>query len=129
MSEADIERIKVGLAAFGERDFDLILELMEEDAEVQRLGGAETLRGKEAIRSWLEPDAIEYQHASPTEFRENGNRVLVSCDWRVRGTGSKIEVEARIFLVYTLRGERITRIQAFQDEIEALEATGLSEQA
>jgi hypothetical protein len=91
MSQADIERIKAGLAAFNEADYERVLEGWDEDAEIRRLGGAETLRGKEAIRNWLAPDTIE-QRGEPTEFRENGERILVTCDWRVavRGAASRL---------------------------------------
>jgi ketosteroid isomerase-like protein len=127
MSQADIELIKRGLTAFGEGNFDLMLETLDEDAEIQRLGGAGTLRGKEAIRAWAEPDAIEYQNATPTGFRRNGDRVLVNCDWRIRGSGSGIEVETKVFLVYRLRGGKVLHLDVFQDEKDALEAAGLRE--
>ncbi len=115
------------MAAFNEGDFERVLDTMSEDAEIQRLGDAETLRGREAIRNWLPPDAIDYQRGKPTEFRENGERILVTCDWRARGRGSGIEVDTKVFLLYTLRGNKTIRIEAYQDEKEALEAAGLSE--
>ncbi len=126
MSQADIERIKAGLAAFNEGDYERVLERWAEDAEIRRLGGAETLRGKEAIRNWLTPDTVE-QRGEPTEFRENGERILVTCDWRVRGTGSGIEVATKVFLLFTVRGDKVIRLEPYQDEKEALEAAGLSQ--
>ncbi len=125
MSQAEIERIKAVMTAFNEGDFERLLDTMDEDAEVQRLGGLETLRGREAIRNWQTPDAIEYQRAEPTEFRESGDRILVTCDWRVRGRGSGIEVDTKVFPLYTLRGNKVIRLRAYQNEKEALQAAGL----
>jgi ketosteroid isomerase-like protein len=121
----DIELIKAGLAAYNEGNFERFLDRWDEDAEVRRLGGAGTLRGKEAIRSWLAPDAMEYQRGEPIEFRENGERVLVACDWHFRGRGSGIEADTRVFLLFTLRGDKVIRLENYRDENEALEAAGL----
>lgn len=76
MSQGDIERIKAGWAAYNEGDFDAVMDMLDEGVEIRRLGGLETLRGKEAIRDWLAPDAYEFQQFEElTEFRENGDRI------------------------------------------------------
>ena len=67
MSEADFERIKAVQEAFNEGDFESLLGMFDDDAKLQRLGGLETLRGREAIRAWLAPDAIEYQRGDQDE--------------------------------------------------------------
>jgi ketosteroid isomerase-like protein len=127
MSRADIDLIKAVIAAFNDGDFPRMLDLFDEDAEVQRVGGLATVHGKEAIGEWLAPDAIEDQHGEPTAFRRIGEQILVSCDWRIRGRGSGIEVETEVFLLATLRDGRITRVAVYLHEPEALEAAGLSE--
>lgn len=128
MSEGDIERIKAGLAAYNEGNFDAVMDMADEGAELRRLGGLETLRGREAIRDWLTPDAYEFQRFDQlTEFRENGDRILVTCDWHGRGRGSGVEVDGRMFLVFTLRGDKWSRLEIYLDETEGLKAAGLSE--
>jgi ketosteroid isomerase-like protein len=126
MSQADIETLRAGFDAYNDGDFERMLETWDEDAELVRLGGGEPLRGKEAIRSWLVPEAI-HQSGEPIAFCDYGERVLVTCDWHVRGMGSGVEVDTRLFLLFTLRAGKVTRLENFGDEQEALEAAGLTE--
>ena len=44
-----------------------------------------------------------------------------------RGRGSGIEVETDTAVVFTVREGRVTRIQPYMDQAEALEAAGLEE--
>jgi ketosteroid isomerase-like protein len=126
MSQVDIERIKAGLAAYNEGDFDALMDMLDEGAELRRLGGLETLRGKEAIRDWLAPDAYEFQRFEAlTEFRENGDRILVTCDWHARGRGSGVEVDGRMFVLFTVRGDKWSCLELYLDEDEGLKAAGL----
>jgi ketosteroid isomerase-like protein len=127
MSQADTELIKAVIAAFNDGDFDRMLDHCDEDVEIQRVGGLATVHGKEAIRDWLAPDAIGYQHGEPTAFRRIGEQILVRCDWEIRGRGSGIEVETGVFLLFTVRDGRITRVAVHLHEAEALKAAGLRE--
>jgi ketosteroid isomerase-like protein len=126
MSQADIDALKAGFDAYNDGDFERMLEIWDEDVELVRLGGGEPLRGKEAIRSWLVPEAID-QRGEPIEFCDCGGRVLVTCDWHVRGMESGVKVDTRLFLLFTLRAGKVTRLENFRDEQEALEAAGLRE--
>ena len=56
-----------------------------------------------------------------------GDRVLVLLIITTRGRGSFAAVTMRIAWIFTLRDALITRIEAFADRAEALEAAGLSE--
>jgi ketosteroid isomerase-like protein len=128
MSQGEIERIKAAWAAYNEGDFDAVMDMLDDGVEIRRLGGLETLRGKEAIRDWLAPDAYEFQRFDElTEFQENGDRILVACDWHARGRGSGIDVDGRMFLVFTVRGDKWSRLEVYLDEDEGLRATGLLE--
>ena len=60
-------------------------------------------------------------------FVDAGDRVLVTLRMRGRGPGTGIEVEARLYDVYTLRDGLIVRMDEFSDRPEALEAAGLRE--
>jgi ketosteroid isomerase-like protein len=124
MSQADIETLKVGFDAYNKGEYEQVLDTWDEDVEVVRLGGGEPLRGKETIRKWLVPDAID-QRADKIEFRDLGERVLVSCDWHVHGRGSGVEFDTRVFLLFTMRAGKVIRAQGFTGEREALNAAGL----
>jgi ketosteroid isomerase-like protein len=126
MSQTDIETLKAGFDAYNDGDFERMLEHWDEDAEAVRLGGGEPLRGKSAIRNWLAPEAID-QRGEPIEIRDYGGRVLVTCDWHIHGRGSGADVDTRVYILFTMRAGKVTRLENFADEQEALEAAGLSE--
>jgi ketosteroid isomerase-like protein len=126
MSQADIEMLKAGFDAYNKGEFERMLEIWDEDVEVVKLGGGEPLRGKESIRKWLIPDAID-QRAEGMEFRDFGERVLVTCNWHVRGRGSGVEFDTRVFLLFTMRTGKVIRAEGFSGEHEALNAAGLQE--
>ena len=126
MSQTDIETLKGGFDAYNDGDFERLLERWDEDVEVVRFGGGEPLRGKSAIRDWLVPDAID-QRGEPIEFRDLGGRVLVTCDWHTHGRASGVDVETRLYMVFTMRWGKVARVEGFADEQEALKAAGLSE--
>jgi ketosteroid isomerase-like protein len=61
------------------------------------------------------------------EFIGAGERVLVTAHHRGRGLGSGIEVDARFYLLYTLRDGKVVRQDEYAERAEALEAAGLRE--
>jgi ketosteroid isomerase-like protein len=127
MSQADIETLKEGFDAFNSEDFERMLELWEEDVEVLgRLVSGKPVRGKEAARSMLVPEVLD-QRAEPLEFRDLGGRVLVTCDWHAHGRKTGIDVDNRLYYLFTMRAGKVARLEVFAAEQEALEAAGLKE--
>jgi ketosteroid isomerase-like protein len=53
-----------------------------------------------------------------------GNKVLAVASGRFRGSASGAEMEARIWVVMTVRGDRIARTENFADPADAIEALG-----
>ena len=127
MSQADIDALKEGFDAYNGEDFERLLELWDEDVEiVGLLVSGEPLRGREAARDWLVPEAID-QRGEPIEFRDVGGRVLVTCDWHIHGRGSGVDVDTRVYILFTMRAGKVSRLEAFGEEQGALEASELSE--
>jgi uncharacterized protein len=85
--------------------------------------------GLNAIRDNFErwASAWDELEATPEEFVDAGERVLVTARHRGRGRGSGISVDAHFHEVYTLRDGKIIRVEEFIDRDKALEAAGLSE--
>ena len=133
MSDRDqeiIESLHRAYEAFSRADFDAAIEIAHPEIEFALPGGQSALRGVDALRAWMEPDAIEDQRIEPLEFRVNGNRALVRQHAWGRGAGSGIEVEVDMWVVWTLNDDRlVTRVESFlmHQEAEALEAAGLTE--
>lgn len=87
----------------------------ESSAEGHEAVRASTARWK---REWDEYELI------PEEFADLGDRVVVTVRFRMRGRGSGIEVDARLYDVFTLRDGKIVRMDQFAERSEALEAAG-----
>ena len=124
-----MEKLGVGLyEAFSRGEFDTAIEIAHPEIEFVRAGGQPRVRGAEAFRAWMEPDAIEDQRIEPLEFRANGNKVLVRQINRGRGAGSGIELEDETWAVWTLNENGLaTRLEGFlgHQRNEAFEAVGL----
>jgi ketosteroid isomerase-like protein len=133
MSDRDqeiISSLRSTYEAFNHGDFDTAIELAHPEIEFVPLGGQLPLRGADALRAWMEPDAFDEQRIDPSEFRMQGNKVLVRQHAWGRGAGSGIELDMNIWTVWTFDDDgRATRIEGFlpHQEVEALEAAGLSE--
>ena len=116
--------------AFNRGDFDAAIAVAHPEIEFVPPGGQSSLRGAEAVRAWMEPDAFEEQQIEPVEFSIQGNKVLVRQHTRVRGAGSGIELDMEIWAVWTLNDDGLaTRLEVYlpHQEAEALEAAGLPE--
>ena len=133
MSDRDqeiISSLRSAYDAFNRGDFDTAIELAHPEIEFATRGGQSPLRGADALRAWMEPDAFDEQRIDPSEFRMQGNKVLVRQHTWGRGAGSGIELDMDIWTVWTFDDDgRATRIEGFlpHQEVEALEAAGLSD--
>jgi ketosteroid isomerase-like protein len=70
----------------------------------------------------MAPNLFDQQSAEPTEFIEEGDRILVSVHARARGRGSGVEIDQTAFHVWTLTGERAVRLEVHVDREAALAA-------
>jgi len=86
--------------------------------------------GIDAIRDNFEHwkgawDELEVEVEDVIEVGED--RVLLTAHHRGRGRGSGIEVDTRLYSIYTLREGKVLRTDEYADRAEALEAAGLEE--
>jgi ketosteroid isomerase-like protein len=120
-----IERLRRVYERFNAEDFDAAIEMAHPDIVFARPGGQSEVRGADALRAWMEPDAFESQVVEPEAFEADGNRVLVRQRTTARGAGSGIEMEIESWTLWTFDDDgKATRMQFFlpNEEDEARRA-------
>ena len=129
MSQENVERVKTGFAAHNRGDMDALVEFYDPDVvfETLLLG---THHGNEAIRLIYEENqkTLVGYDVVPVELIDAGDKVVAVAQTVGAGTTSQIAVDDRFAFVFTFKGERCVREQAFRNKEEALEAVGLSEE-
>ncbi|HEX3562178.1 MAG TPA: nuclear transport factor 2 family protein [Solirubrobacterales bacterium] len=114
-----IERLRDAYERFNAEDFDAAIEMAHPDIVFARPGGQSELRGVDALRAWMEPDAFESQVMRPEEFEAAGSRVLVRQRATARGAVSGIEVEIDSWTLWTFDDDgRATRMEFFLNHQE-----------
>jgi ketosteroid isomerase-like protein len=120
-----IERLRRNSEAINRGDFDTAIQLADPDIVFVRPGGLPELRGVEAVRAWMEPDAFESQTYELVDHQVEGSRVLTRQRTTARGAGSGIEMEIESLTVWTFNEQgRVTRLEAFpvHEEDAAMQA-------
>jgi ketosteroid isomerase-like protein len=84
-------------------------------------------QGHDAVRDSTERWKSEWDDYEliPEELADMGDRVVATVRFRMRGRGSGIEVDDRLYDVFTLRDGKIVRMDQFAERSEALEAARL----
>jgi ketosteroid isomerase-like protein len=136
MSQENLDLVKRAMAAANARprpDFQTINALFSPDhilvpVEAGKLGGEERV-GVKGYKRWLEEiGGTMPWHAELEGAVDLGpGRVLGVQSIHFRGATSGIDLEERMWILFSVREGKITRSQAFLDPAEALEAAGLSE--
>lgn len=127
MSRENVERVKEGFAAHNRGDVDALVELYDPEAvfETLLLG---THHGNEAIRLIYEENqkTMAGYDVEPVELIDAHDKVIAVAQMVGAGASSRIALDDRFAFVFTFKGDRIVREQAFRNREEALEAAGLS---
>jgi ketosteroid isomerase-like protein len=114
-----IERLRRGYDAFNRGDYEAATEWVHPDVVYVSPGALTELRGAEALRAWMEPDAFETQVSEPLEIEIAGNRALIHQLTRARGAGSGIEMEIGSWALWTFDEHgRVTRIETYLEHEE-----------
>ena len=125
-----MELVRRSLAAMVERDTDALFELAHPDIELDltaRVLNPDRYRGREGIQRFMsELDEIwEEVEFEPDEPVDAGGRVLVPLQVRLRGRGSGLPMEDRIFQVWSIRAGKVAAVRVFTDRDEARAFAGL----
>ena len=133
MSEENVEIVRRGFEAYGRRDIDAFLALVDPGFELRSaiVGTAEgrTYRGHDAVRQWFADSDAGFADLviEPTEFRDLGDRVLVFGRIQARGRESGLPLDSPTGWVATVSDGRMTSAHGFLSREEAVDAAGLSE--
>src|SRR4051812_36496047 len=128
-SEPDIlASLRRGLEAFSGTDFDSAAVALDQDVVLVPAGGLSPIRGRSAVRAWMEPDAFAEQRIEPLDFTVAGDKVLLRQRTLARGATSGIELDVVSWSVWTFSDSGlVTRIEIFLEHNEdaARNAAGL----
>jgi ketosteroid isomerase-like protein len=136
MSQENVEVVRAALDAWNrswrDGDPDPVLEMLDPDVVLDFSGyvlNPRVLEGHEGYRQLLAEVAelwaevtFEVEEVVPTD-----DGVLTLVVRRARGRASGVAIESRVAQLFTLREGKITRMHAYSDREEALEAMGLRE--
>ena len=135
MSQENVDRLRAGYKAFdrsGEADVDFFASDFElRQAASSIIDTAGVFRGKDAVRDVmreLEESFEELSQETEGVIEAPGGEIVVLIHIRGRGRGSRVEVDNHIAHVWTLREDKAVRMVVYEEQVEALEAVGLSEQ-
>jgi ketosteroid isomerase-like protein len=135
MSEENVELFKRAIDAGNRRDWESLLETLDPEVEwhpglAASLAGEATIyRGREEVREVLQEylEALSDLRLEFSDIRDLGDQVLAVGQIRGHGAESGVEVESPLAYLIQVRNGKATRVRAYLDPKEALEAAGLSE--
>ena len=136
MTQEHLETIRRIEAAFNERDVEGVLAGMHPDVELELVGGFADIMGQaifngvEGMRRFFTDWYATFKtvYTEEEQALEVGDQVLVLSRFRATVEGSPVPVELPIGSIFSFRGPKISRVAAYYDRNEALEALGLSEE-
>jgi ketosteroid isomerase-like protein len=134
MSEENVEIVRAVFDAQRRRDWDAFPQLYDPEIEWDDVAGLwgdwGTRRGFDDVRkaflTWFEAfEQVEFRLEG--NILQSGDDVIATQRISGRGRGSGLSVNQRITLIWTVRSGRVTRVRAFRERADALEAAGLRE--
>jgi ketosteroid isomerase-like protein len=137
MAHENVEAVRRGIYAFNCRDMEGLLAELDPAVEWHPAllaairGEAAVYRGHEGVRDFVRDlhEAFTELQIEIVEARDIGGAVITEGRLHGRGTGSGAETVTPITYLLDFQNGKVTRVQTFLDHKEALEATGLSEEA
>ena len=128
MSQENVEIVRKAWDAYSRADYDRVAGFHDPHIVVITLEDG-AVYGNDAVLANYERWNEAWEGAKTTleEVIGRGDRVFVKDLYRGRGRASGVEVDTRLYEVYTLRDGKVLRIDEYEHRAEALEAAGLSE--
>jgi ketosteroid isomerase-like protein len=130
VADADVELIARMVREWNSGDVDALLEAFDPEVEIRpalRTFLASTVyRGHDGVRTWFEETNKPWAelHAEPERFAKADERTLVVIALRARVPGGRVDVDAEIAHVVTIRDGRIVRMDGYENPAAALAELG-----
>jgi ketosteroid isomerase-like protein len=131
MSEANVEIVRVCVECLNSRNFSQLFELFDAGIELdlsRNVFNPDVYRGYSGVERWRSAaeDVWNDLHGVLTELIDAGDKVVVAVTMRGKGKESGVEVEMRLFSVWTIRASKVVRVVGgYRDRSEAFAAAGL----
>jgi ketosteroid isomerase-like protein len=128
MSEENAEIVREAWDAYSRADYDRVAGFHDPHIVVITLEDG-AVYGNDAVLANYERwnEAWEGAETTLDEVIGRGDRVFLAARFHARGRASGVEVETRLYEVYTVRDGKVLRIDEYATRAEALEAAGLKE--
>ncbi len=132
MSQENVELARKGLEALNRGGPDAVIDLCDPAVEWIAIPGflpdAEDFHGHAGVRAWFEKvgESLTELHWEAEEILDGGDRLLVALKLRAAGRASGVEGEFRIFQAWTIRDDKLIRLESYLSRDDALQAAGLS---
>ena len=122
-------RLRKAIEAYNRGDYEAVVDLGSDDVELQRASRApesrEVVRGREQVLEFFRPQVFDDQRLELGEVEVGPDAILAQTTFTARGRGSGIPVEIESWNVYRVRGDALSRIEIYNDAVEARAAAGL----
>jgi uncharacterized protein len=131
MSQENVESVRRMYEAWAVGDFGAGVHLLDHYVVLvirQDFPEFGAFFGIDGVRNYMRRflDQWERLTIQATDIRAVGDTLIASVVQHGRGRASGIEGDNRYFQLFTFRGGKIVRMESVMDELEALEAAGLS---
>ena len=129
MSQADVTLVRRLFDAWNDGDMDTVNAFFADDIQWNEIGGRldrPGSLGREELGQGLASlfDTWQSYRLEPEDLRDVEGRVFAIVREVARGRTSGLEVDSRWGYVISVSGDRITRVEAYRDPAQALEAAG-----
>jgi uncharacterized protein len=135
MSQENVDAFKRAFEADNRYDVEALLGELDPEVEWHPalpalLGRESTIyRGHEGVRELMRElgEAFAAWHMEFPDVRDLGDQIVALGHIRTRGKASGAEIESPLAYVFEFRQGKATRVRAYLDRKQALEAAGLRE--
>ena len=128
MSEQNLEIVRRAYDAFEQGDVDVALAIADPEMVVYRAApdGA-THHGPDgfmqALAEWTEN--FEQFTSSAEELIDAGDKIVVRVNQTATGAQSGVPITSDFWFIHTFRGDKVVRLDMFNDQDQAFEYAGL----